>query len=465
MIRAVKLSCLAAAFAMFGLATACSDPQSPRSPTAKASLLPWGGTIAAGNTTTGSDLDPNGYEVWVDDNYSQSPPDNGVSYFYGLSQGDHKVSLIMVAANCLVTSTINGYTDDDNPRNVTIGAAGTASTTFDVGCSSVGSLVVGTNTTGVDLGTADYTVSVDGANQPVATNGNVWYTGLATGSHSVLLSGLPGNCTVSGANPQSGTVTAGGMTSVTFSISCAPLGSGSGGLTVTTSTTGSNLSSTGANLDAAGYTVTIDGTTSQPIATNGSVTFAAPAGANPVALSGMAANCTVSEANPQTVTVAAGGAATATFTVTCGPQPAPAEVKGHVQLGWGPATPGSVVQTFDFDVRADGTGRFTGTDWGDIHPSGQPASVTTDPVADPATSFTAYRTASPSKCQDPTRGVEFDAVGRGDEGDLRQYTVQVCDDDPRTGSGGSRVDFFSIYVAVGGYGRSGILTSGDIVKR
>src|SRR5207302_6213508 len=193
MIRAVKLSCLAAAFAMFGLATACSDPQSPRSPTAKASLLPWGGTIAAGNTTTGSDLDPNGYEVWVDDNYSQSPPDNGVSYFYGLSQGDHKVSLIMVAANCLVTSTINGYTDDDNPRNVTIGAAGTASTTFDVGCSSVGSLVVGTNTTGVDLGTADYTVSVDGANQRVATNGNVWYTGLATGSHSVLLSGLPGN--------------------------------------------------------------------------------------------------------------------------------------------------------------------------------------------------------------------------------------------------------------------------------
>jgi len=123
------------------------------------------------------------------------------------------------------------------------------------------------------------------------------------------------------------------------------------------------------------------------------------------------------------------------------------------------------VQTFDFDVRADLTGRFTGTDYGDIHPSGRPASLTTDPVADPATSFTAYRNASPSKCQDPTRGVEFDAVGRGDEGDLRSYTVQVCDDDPRTGSGGSGVDFFSVYIAVGGYGRSGIPTSGDIVKR
>ncbi len=457
MIRAVTLSRLAAAFAMFGLATACNEPQSPTSPTPKASLLPWGGTIAVVNTTTGSDPDPNGYEVWVDDSYSQSPGSNGVSYFNGLSQGDHKVSLIMVAANCLVTATVNGVTAVDNPRNVSISAAETATTNFDVGCASVGSLVVGTNTTGVDLDADGYTVLVDGSGQPVATNGSVTFTGLATGNHSVALSGAPQNCTVSGANPQSGTVMAGGMTSVTFSLSCAPIGSGSGGLTVTTSTTGYNL-------DPDGYTVTIDGTNSQPIATNGNVTFTAPAGANPVALSGVAANCTVSVANPQTVPVSAGGAATTTFAVTCGAPP-PAEVSGHVQLGWGSATPGNGVQTFDFDVRADLTGRFTGTDYGDIHPSGRPASLTTDPVADPATSFTAYRNASPSKCQDPTRGVEFDAVGRGDEGDLRSYTVQVCDDDPRTGSGGSGVDFFSVYIAVGGYGRSGIPTSGDIVKR
>ncbi len=457
MMRAVKLSCLAAAFALFGLATACNDPQSPTSPTPRASLLPWGGTMAVGNTTTGSALDPDGYEVWVDDAWSQAPPDNGVSYFYGLTQGDHKVSLIMVAANCVVTATVNGVTAVDNPRNVSIGVDETATTNFDVGCASVGSLVVGTNTTGVDLDPDGYTVSVDGSNQPVATNGSVTFTGLATGSHSVVLSGAAANCTVSGANSQSGSVTAGGMTSVTFSLSCAPIGSGSGSLSVTTSTAGYNL-------DPDGYTVTIDGTNSQPIVTNGSVTVTAPAGANPVALSGVSANCTVSEANPQTVTVPAGGAATTTFTVTCGAPP-PAEVSGHVQLGWGSATPGNSVQTFDFVVRADGTGRLTGTDWGDIHPSGQPASMTTDPVADPATSFTAYRNAAPSKCQDPTRGVEFDAVGRGDEGDLRSYTVQVCDDDPRTASGGSLVDFFSIYIAVGGYGRSGIPTSGDIVKR
>jgi len=42
--------------------------------------------------------------------------------------------------------------------------------------------------------------------------------------------------------------------------------------------------------------------------------------------------------------------------------------------------------------------------------------------------------------------------------------VQVCADDPRIGSE-SGVDFFSIYIAMGGYGRSGVPTSGDIVKR
>ena len=60
-----------------------------------------------------------------------------------------------------------------------------------------------------------------------------------------------------------------------------------GNLTATTSTTGSNL-------DPDGYTVTVDGTTSQPIATNGNVTFNnLAAGNHTVVLSGVATNCTV----------------------------------------------------------------------------------------------------------------------------------------------------------------------------
>jgi hypothetical protein len=245
------------------------------------------------------------------------------------------------------------------------------------------------------------------------------------------------------------------MADIAFSVTCAPIGAGSGTLTVTTSTTG-------ANLPLNGYTVTIDGTISQPIATNGSDTTIGPEGAHPVALSGVPTNCTVSGANPVTVTVPAGGTGTASFSVACSATPPPAEASGHVQLGWGSPTPGTFVQTFDFDVRADGTGHFTGTDWADIHPSGNPGSITTDPAADPNTYFIAYRNSSPSECKTASHGVEFDAVGRGDEGDYRQYTVQVCDDGPA----GSGLDFFSIFFFAGdGYGRSGILTSGDIVKK
>ncbi len=77
-------------------------------------------------------------------------------------------------------------------------------------------------------------------------------------------------------------------------------GGGTGDLRVTNTTTGSNL-------DPDGYTVTVDNTTSQPMATNGSTTFTAlAAGDHSVALSGVAANCSVAEANPQTVTVPGG---------------------------------------------------------------------------------------------------------------------------------------------------------------
>src|SRR2546426_77099 len=425
MVAPARLGSCALAFAAFGFATACTDLQSPK-PTAN--LLPTGGTILAATTTTGSDVDPNGYEVWVDDQWSQSPPDNGVVYFNGLSGGDHKIGLLMVAANCLVAATAPGLVSD-NPRTVTIIDSVTAATHFDVGCSSVGSLFNSTTTTGVDLDTDGYTVTVDGsANQPATANGDVTFTGLSTGSHSVALTGVAGNCTGSGNNGQMATITAGGVAGITFSVSCSPVASGTGNLTVTTTTTGFNL-------DPDGYTLTIDGTNSQAIGANATVTVTVPVGANPVALSGLAANCTVSGANPQMVTVTAGGTSTATYAVTCGAPPS-AEVSGHVQLGWGSATPGNVVQVFDFDVRADLSGRFTGTDYSDIHPSGLPAAITTDPVSDPQTYFISYRDPGPGKCRVPGTGVEFTAVGRGDEGDLRTYQVQICD----LGPNGSGVD-------------------------
>ena len=119
------------------------------------------------------------------------------------------------------------------------------------------------------------------------------------------------------------------------------------------------------------------------------------------------------------------------------------------------------MQTFALDARADLTGRFTITDYSDLYPDGTAASMTTDHSTDAETGIMAYRNSS-SACADPSRGAEFDAMGRVvNDGFLVSYTVVLCDNGP-AGSGG---DFFSLYIPEKGYGRSGNVTSGDIVKR
>ena len=414
---------------------------------------PQTGNLTVSASTTGSNLDADGYTATVDGGASQGVGTNGSVTFTGLSAGSHSVALSGVAANCSVSGA--------NPQTVTVPSGGTATASFTVTCAATGggngTLAVTTSTTGSDLDPDGYTVTLDGGatSQSIATNGSVSFTGPA-GNHSVALSGVAANCTVSGANPRTVTVPSGGTVSTTFTVTCAPTGGGTGSLTVTASTTGSSL-------DPDGYTVTIDGSFSQQIATNGSVTFTGPSGDHSLLLSGVASNCTVAGANPRTVTVPSGGTATTTFTVSCAPTGGGGggvEVLGQGQIGSGSPTPGSDATTFDFDVRANLTGRFTGTDWADLHSPTQPATLTTDPVADPATSFTAYRNSS-SACSDPTRGVEVDAVGREDTGNLVAYTLTVCDN----GSAGSGNDFFRVFIPSEGFGVFGAVTRGDISKR
>jgi hypothetical protein len=463
-VRTIDRTLWTVAAALMVVAIACNDPQSPKRDAPSAVLtdgiLSTDGTLTAEmHTTVGAppdassfgSIDPDGYTVWLDGAQSQAVATNGIVTFSGLAAGDHEVALYGIAPNCTVNTLTSG---SSNPRTVSVIAGALGVTDFDLGCGSWGGLFVTTNTTGVDLDADGYTVTVDGgANQVIAANGSVTFTQLYASSHTITLSGLSGNCTLSGSNSRAVIIAAGKTASLTFSASCTPTGQGSGTLTVVTNTTGSNL-------DADGYTVTIDGAVSQAIATtNDSVTFTGPAGDHPVALSGVASNCAVSGANPGTVTVPAGGTGTTTFSVACGvPQPT-ASGTGQIGMGSSP-TPGPGVQTFDFDVRADLTGRFTYTDYSDIHPDGDAATLTTDPATDAATAITAYRNGS-AACSDPSRGAEFDAVGRTDENEVIRYTVIVCDGGPA----GSGADFFSFYTPPKQYGRSGVVTSGDIVQK
>jgi hypothetical protein len=151
------------------------------------------GDLNVTTTTTGSDLDPDGYTVTVDGGPSQAVGVNGSVTFTGLAEGDHTVELTGLAGNCAVSGA--------NPRTVTVLFGGTATTTFAVTCvARVGDLDVTTTTIGSDLDPDGYAVTVDGGpSQAIGVNGTVTFTGLAEGDHAVELTSVASNCTVSGA--------------------------------------------------------------------------------------------------------------------------------------------------------------------------------------------------------------------------------------------------------------------------
>src|SRR5439155_394789 len=88
-----------------------------------------------------------------------------------------------------------------------------------------------------DLDPDGYTVTLDGTtSRAIGINASVTFTGLTPGSHSVVLSGVAANCTVSGGTSRTVSVTAGSTASTSYSISCAPTGPTTGSLSVTTAT-------------------------------------------------------------------------------------------------------------------------------------------------------------------------------------------------------------------------------------
>src|SRR5205814_2659922 len=168
--------------------------------------------------------------------------------------------------------------------------------------SPTGNLTVTTSTTGSSL-PSGYTVTVDGSqSQTIGTNSSVTFSNLAAGSHNVALTNVAGNCTVSGGSSRTATVPSGGTATVAYSVSCTTP-STTGNLTVATSTTGSSM--------PASYALSVSGpggSTTQAIGANTSVTFSAiTPGDYTVSLSNVPGNCTLSGANPRTVTVPSGG--------------------------------------------------------------------------------------------------------------------------------------------------------------
>jgi hypothetical protein len=185
-------------------------------------------------TTTGGELDPDGYAVCVDpaaDSLtcaSGGPAriaDNGTVTVF-VDPGTHLVELRGVAANCAVTF-------GDNPVTVTVGSGDTTVVGFAVACAQ-SVLRVTTTTSGPSPDADGYTVCTDPYDDPwsfgqdctlqvaVGASGAVTVP-LSAGQHTVQLDSVAANCTVSGDNPR--TVTIADTVDVSFAISCVPAGS------------------------------------------------------------------------------------------------------------------------------------------------------------------------------------------------------------------------------------------------
>jgi WD40 repeat protein len=262
------------------------------------------GTARVIVATTGAPLDPDGYVVSLDGSAGRPVAVNGAVLFTNLASGNHTVALGGVASNCAVEGA--------NPRVVTVVPPDTARVAAQVTCGgTTGALQITTVTTGAELDPDGYVLAGDSIPQrPITANGTVTLTGLSPGTRSVFLTGIAGNCALTGANPRVVEITAGATMLVTFELACSRTGS----VTVTATTTGVAL--------PYGYAVAVDNTEGEAIAVNGTVTFGGlVAGSHLVTLSGVAVNCGYAGANPQPVTVVGGDTAAVFFAVTCGPFP------------------------------------------------------------------------------------------------------------------------------------------------
>jgi hypothetical protein len=284
-------------YVLLGSAVACGGDQGgPTDPTT--------GLLEV-RTVTSGEAPADGFTFRLDGQPAEPIGSNATATSADVEPGAHVVQLAGLPDGCT--------TSGDNPQTINITAGATAVASFSVTCvPPVGVIEITTSSTGA--APANYELVVDGA--PLGSIGSSAtrsVEGIASGAHSVGLSGLPANCGAQGENPLSATVLTGATTQVSFSVSCAQPPAETGVLTITTATSGE---------DPDGFRVSVDGRAGQPIGLQGALTLNnVAAGAHSVRLAGLAAGCASSGSNPRPVSVTAGATATVAFTVTCAPQP------------------------------------------------------------------------------------------------------------------------------------------------
>ena len=260
------------------------------------------GILEITTTTSGLEPDTDGYLITVDDGPQTVIGANATFQRQDVESGDHSVRLVGVAENCALAG--------ENPRSIQVVAGKTATLDFVIACTAAtGTVRVSVTTSGSPTDPDGYVARLDEGDPslPIETDGNVSFTGVPVGSHTVALTEVAANCGVTGGPTQSVTVAFGATSELSFVVTCAPPAAS---IQVTTTTTGSSL-------DPDGYTVSVDAGAPLAIGSNATLTLEGLAvGAHALALSGIAGNCHLAGDNPRTVDVLP-GPTTVTFDLNC----------------------------------------------------------------------------------------------------------------------------------------------------
>jgi len=98
--------------------------------------------------------------------------------------------------------------------------SGTTTLTVSAGSPNTGAVSVSTVTSGAHLPAA-YTIVLDnGGTQVAGPNATVFFTSVTVGAHTVAITNVPANCTVSGSSSTTVTVTANQSALASFAVSC-----------------------------------------------------------------------------------------------------------------------------------------------------------------------------------------------------------------------------------------------------